>query len=176
MNDEHDDDDVDDVLQPLTSVAYGDFLQHAVDAYAADSVAAGRWRADEASALALAETQRLLPEGVATPGQALFTIHARGADGAAVGYLWFGALPRGGHSVAYVYQVIVLSAFRRQGHARRALQAAERLARAVGHAGIALHLFAHNAGAQSLYRRLGYEVSSLNLVKHFGIGAVGNAS
>ncbi|MEP7282927.1 MAG: GNAT family N-acetyltransferase [Rubrivivax sp.] len=168
------DDDADaDVLQPLTSAAYDDFLRRAVDAYAAECVAAGRWRADEAPALALAETQRLLPDGLATPGHALFTIHARAACETAVGYLWFGTLPRGAHSVAFVYQVIVLPAFRRQGHARRALQAAERLAHRIGHASMVLHVFAHNAGAQALYRSLGYEVSSLNLVKRLDAGVAG---
>ncbi len=34
-----------------------------------------------------------------------------------------------------------------------------------GLSGIALHVFAHNAEAQALYRSLGYNVASMNMLK-----------
>ena len=51
---------------------------------------------------------------------------------------------------------------------RRALAAVEALARTQGATSLGLHVFAFNEGAQALYRRLGYQVASLNLLKPLG--------
>jgi len=48
------------------------------------------------------------------------------------------------------------------GYALRALE--QEVAR-LGLTGIALHVFGHNTQAQSLYRKLGYETTNINLFK-----------
>jgi ribosomal protein S18 acetylase RimI-like enzyme len=145
---------------------FSSFLDLAVASYAADNVAAGRWPAAEAESLARAETERLLAQGPATPDHYLYEIRD-GTNPSTVGYLWFAAVPRGSTRVAFVFQVKVKPEFRRRGHARAALEAAERIARAEGFAGIALHVFARNEPARALYASLGYEVASVNMLKPF---------
>lgn len=151
-------------LQPLSEVEYPDFFELAVSGYARDNAAGGRWLEAEAPALARKETESLLPNGVATPGHYLFSVRTDG-EAAAVGYLWFASMLRGTNKMAYVYQVIVKPEYRRRGYGRAALAAAERKAVADGHAGMALHVFAHNDGARALYESVGYRVSGLNLFK-----------
>ena len=50
--------------------------------------------------------------------------------------------------MAYVYEVLVHPEHRHQGHATRAFLRLEEEVRQRGMAGIALHVFGHNAGAK----------------------------
>jgi len=153
------------VLVPMRAESFAGFFEQAVAGYAADNVASGRWLAHEAVQLARAETERLLPHGVATPDHHLYDIKAC-ADGDTVGHLWFAALPRGGRRIAYLFQIEVYPSFRRRGHARAALNALEPLAGTLGLFEIALNVFGSNAEAQWLYRTAGYGVTSISMHKH----------
>lgn len=151
-------------LRILSSEEFPAFFETAVASYAHDNAASGRWLAADAAALARKEMLALLPAGAETPGHHLYAIQPEG-EAAAVGYLWLATLERGTQKVTYVYQVIVSPEHRRRGYARVALQEAERIAAGQGHASIALHVFANNETARSLYESLGYGVTSLNLSK-----------
>jgi hypothetical protein len=72
-----------------------------------------------------------------------------------VGMLWFAAQERAGKHIAYVYDVYILTAHQRKGHATRAFAALDDLARERGLSGVALHVFGHNVGAQTLYPQAG---------------------
>ncbi len=146
------------------------YVQAAVAGYAEDNVRCGRWPEQGALDRSLAEFQSLLPQGLATPDNHLFEILA-GADGPAVGHLWFAVEDHHGLRSGYVYDVDVDPAHRRQGHARRAFELLEGMAAGFGLARIGLHVFGDNAGAQALYRRLGYTVTGLDMVKALGAGA-----
>src|SRR5262245_57311661 len=105
------------VLSPMPAESLAGFFEQAVAGYAADNVASGRWLEHEALQLARAETERLLPDGVATLDNHLYEIKAS-ADGDVVGHLWFAAMSRGSRRIAYLVQIEIYPAFRRQGHAR----------------------------------------------------------
>lgn len=150
-------------LAPMRSEAYAAFADNAATAYAAENVAAGRWPAADALALAHAETERLLPQGLATPDHHVFEVIDDA--GSAVGFIWFAAMARGSARMAFVCQIYIQPEQRRHGHARAAFRALEPIAAGLGLSGLGLHVFAHNTGAQALYRSLGYEVTSLNLFK-----------
>lgn len=152
------------LLVPMRPEVYAEFMATSTEDYARDSVAAGRWPASGALERSRAEVQALLPQGLATPDHHLFEIRAD-ADGPPVGHLWFALETRHGQRTAYVFQVDVLPAHRRQGHARGAFLALEGLARELGADAIGLHVFGFNTGAQALYRGLGFEVTGLNMAK-----------
>lgn len=154
------------VLRPMTTEAYAAWLQQAVPAYAADKVRTGRWLAEEAEARAAEEYTQLLPQGQATPGHHFFTV--QDDTGGSVGALWFAEAPRAGYAVAYVYDVVIWPAHRRQGHARRAFRALEAEAARRGLSGIALQVFGHNAAGRALYASLGFE--PVNIVLHKPLG------
>lgn len=152
------------VLVPMSAAEFLVFVDESVPAYAADKVATGQWRADEAIALSRREFDELLPQGLATPGHHLFTVR-EAATGAAVGRLWIAEQARGGSKVAYVYDVAIFAEHQRKGHASRAFGALEAEVRVLGLEGIALHVFGHNRGAQALYAKLGYQPTNIHMFK-----------
>jgi ribosomal protein S18 acetylase RimI-like enzyme len=140
------------------------FFELAVHSHAADNVASGRWSSEDAGLQARAEATRLLPQGLATKDNHLFEIRLP-SSGEIVGYLWAAAVNRGVLKVAFICQLYVLPEFRRQGHARRALHAYEAMARQDGFSTVALNVFGSNAVAQTLYRSLGFRVTSIGMHK-----------
>jgi ribosomal protein S18 acetylase RimI-like enzyme len=160
-------------LVPMSEAAYGQWREAALADYAADNVAAGRWPAASALERSRKEFEELLPRGLATPDHFLFEILDAQTS---VGVLWFAVVEQAGERHAYVYDVMVHPAQRRHGHALRAFALLEEEARALGLARIGLHVFGHNPGAQALYRRLGYVVTGLNMVKPLAPDATSQAS
>lgn len=153
-----------DVLVPMTKADFEEFLDDVVPGYAADKVAAGQWAQDTAMEMSRAALLELLPLGLATPDHQLFTIRDR--DGVTkVGNLWIALQMRAGRRIAYVYDVAINPEHRRAGHAKRAFVALEDKVRSLGLAGIALHVFGHNAGAHALYVKLGYAATNIDMFK-----------
>ncbi len=79
-----------------------------------------------------------------------------------VGYLWIGPFAAGS-SDWWVFNIEIDEAHRRRGHARRALEAGHRVARAEGATSIGLNVFGYNDGARELYERLGYGVTAVQM-------------
>jgi ribosomal protein S18 acetylase RimI-like enzyme len=151
-------------LRPMTEAGFARMVQDSASAYADDKVRAGQWPAEDAAAQAAATFRQLLPQGLATPGHHLFDILAPGRA-EAVGHLWVAEELQHGIRSAYVYDLAVAPAHQRQGHATRAFRALEAWALARQLYRIDLHVFGHNPGAQALYARLGYRVSSVLMAK-----------
>lgn len=144
--------------------AYPAFLALSVADYADESVGSGRWLPADAPALARLDFDRLLPLGLETPNHYVYVIRDASA-GTDVGVLWLAIIDRAGNRGAYVYQLWIDPAHRRQGHARAAFEAMEPLVAELGATSIGLHVFGHNTGAQALYRSLGYTVTGVNMRK-----------
>lgn len=154
-------------LRPMTAAEYEAWLAHLIADYAAEKVAAGNWTAEEAPARAAAETNGLLPQGAATPGQHLFSIAAAG-EPEAVGVLWFAALPE--RKQAFIYDLEIHPPYRRRGFEEQAMRAAEGEVKALGLETIGLHVFGSNHAARALYAKLGYEETNVNMAKRLGSG------
>ena len=158
-------------LVPMDAVAYEAFVRSSLPLYAAEKVAAGQWAPDEALTLSRQVHDELLPAGLATPGHHLYRLvmqadHPAGTPGGTqVGTLWIAEQLRGANRVAYMYDLFIEPAHRRQGHALAAFTALEAQVQALGLRGIALHVFGHNAAAQALYLRLGYHATNINMFK-----------
>jgi ribosomal protein S18 acetylase RimI-like enzyme len=148
----------------MTDGEFGAFSAEAIPAYAADKVTSGQWSKDEALELSRKSFDELLPLGLATPNNYLFTIR-NSAEQISVGMLWIAVQDRGGKRIAYVYDVSVKPEHQREGYATRALSALEDKVRALGLSGIALHVFGHNAVAHALYVKLGYQPTNISMFK-----------
>jgi ribosomal protein S18 acetylase RimI-like enzyme len=151
------------VLVPMTEPEYLAFVDAAIPGYAADKVAAGQWTAAESMTLAKKSFDELLPAGRGTADNHFFTI--LDVASVAVGSLWIAVQDRAGERIATIYDVGIKPEYQRRGHATRALRALEEEVRTLGLAGIALHVFGHNVGAQALYAKLGYEPTNINMFK-----------
>ena len=150
-------------LVPLGEAGYAAYLEEAIPGYAADKVASGQWSEAESLELSRKSLEELLPQGLATPDNLLFSIVDETAE--PVGMLWIAVQERAGQRIAYVYDVSIEPAHRRRGHASRAFHALEDEVRAMGLAGIGLHVFGHNASARALYERLGYVATNISMFK-----------
>ena len=151
------------VLRTITELEYDAWLALTIPAYAADKVASGQWSEDDSLELSMKEYAELLPQGLETPDNFLFTI--TDLQGTAVGVLWFAVKTRFNSRVANVFDVSVWPSRQREGHAFRAFIALEDEVRRLGLSGIALHVFGHNKAAQALYAKLGFQPTNIALFK-----------
>ena len=150
-------------LRPFTESEYAAWMAEAIPGFAADKVASGQWSQAESLELARKEHEALLPQGLATAGNHFLAILDQ--DAAVVGTLWFASKSRGDERIAYVYDIGIAPGRQREGHAYHAFRALEEEVRKMGLAGIALHVFGHNAAAQALYAKLGFRPTNISLYK-----------
>lgn len=151
------------VLRPISAGEYSAWLATVVPQYACDKVDSGQWCAETALDQARKEFSELLPEGKDTAQNYLYTILS--LEGTPVGTLWFREMSTSNRRFAYVYDILILAEYRRRGHATRAFQTLESEVTRLGLSGIALHVFGHNLAARSLYEKLGYSPTSINMFK-----------
>ncbi|WP_367126111.1 GNAT family N-acetyltransferase [Streptomyces phytohabitans] len=119
--------------------------------------------ADRAGTLLADELRALLPDGPATTGMLLRVLVHDGAD---VGTLWLSpsASPRPAAD-AWVWGVEVHDAYRRHGHGRTLMRAAERASHDAGASALGLNVHVDNAPARRLYESLGYRAAEHHLEK-----------
>ncbi|AMC33841.1 GNAT family N-acetyltransferase [Janthinobacterium sp. B9-8] len=151
-------------LLPMRAETYESYLESSILSYAEDNILSGRWREEDAIEQSRNEFHTLLPQGTDTPDQYLFEII--GKDNlTTVGFIWFAVTLEKGVRIAFVYDLAIKAAHRRQGYAKRAFKAIEALVNDLGLTRIGLHVFGQNLAAQALYKHLGYEVTGINMLK-----------
>lgn len=151
-------------LIPMTENEFKDYLRSSVEAYAQDHVRAGNWDPAEALQKSEKEFQQLLPQGVASKNQHLFSI-VDDATGAKVGILWFAVQYKASRPYAFVYDFLIYEEFRRKGYGKQSFAELEGKVKELGLNSISLHVFGHNQPAIDLYRKAGYEVTDMHMTK-----------
>lgn len=150
-------------LRPMTESEFTSFLQRSIPEYAGEKVRAGNWAVEESLQKSRETYAKLLPLGLSTPDNCLFTIEH---DGKAVGNLWLAIQHRADGPIGFIYDVYVAESFRRRGIAAEAMRLLEGEASRLGLHALALHVFGYNAAARALYQKLGYEITNLNMSKN----------
>ena len=151
-------------LVPMSEDDFRVYQENEIREYAEEKIRSGAWSQEKAYELSVQTHRRLLPEGVATPGQYIFSI--RDEDlGQNVGAIWFARFEEGGKRLAFIYDLIIFEQFRRHGFGRLAMLALEEKVKEVGLDTIALHVFGHNQAALELYEKVGYEITDINMAK-----------
>jgi ribosomal protein S18 acetylase RimI-like enzyme len=146
----------------MTEREFQAFLERNIPTYAADKVRAGNWTPEEAERKSREEHDRLLPGGLDSPHQHLYTIDL---DGEPAGDLWLSSDPRLAAGAGFICDLYVAEGYRRQGVASEAMRLLEGEAARLGLDGLSLHVFGDNLAARALYEKLGYEVTNLNMAK-----------
>lgn len=149
----------------MTESEFDNFLERQTRAFAEEKVRSGAWPPAEALAMSERIFGKLLPRGLSSDGQYLFTVRD---DADAVGYLWFEARRSGPLPEAYLYELLIFEGARRRGYGAQAMKQLEERVATLGLGRIALHVFGHNQAAQAPYRKLGYVVTDLNMAKGLG--------
>jgi ribosomal protein S18 acetylase RimI-like enzyme len=148
----------------MTEGQFHAYLGFAVANYAQESIRAGNVAPDRALYAAEGQFQSLLPDGLDTPGQYLFSIQDT-TRGKSVGYLWFGIRDDGTRPFVASYDILIFEAYRRQGYGAQALHALEKQAVEKGFDEIRLHVFGHNHAARALYEKLGYVATNVTMAR-----------
>ncbi len=149
-------------LIPMTQTEFDAFLERIIPEYAADNVKAGYWDESEALEKSRKETNGLLPQGLQTENHYLYTVYD---EDQAVGIVWMRANVNRPTKSGFIFELRVDERFRGKGYGKQAMLLIEEKAREMGLQSIGLHVFAYNDVARSLYEKLGYEASSLNMKK-----------
>lgn len=131
--------------------------------YASDKVRANNLTEREANEIAEKDFLRLLPDGINTKDNFLFTI--KSDVDAVLGYLWFSVRGAQDNRKAFICDIIIEEAHRGKGFGRQAMQLAEQEAKNLGLKEIGLHVFGFNAPAIALYESLGYKTTDLVMAK-----------
>jgi RimJ/RimL family protein N-acetyltransferase len=154
-------------LKPMTESEFETYSQNAATEYAREKVASGNWHPDEAQKRAEQEFHRLLPNGIKTENQFLYSLVDDIKD-YTVGMVWFMLDPKRPIPVAFIFDFNIYESFRRHGYGLQGLKAAELQAHELGAIRMELHVFAHNKAAIALYEKAGYHVTNLNMAKEIG--------
>ena len=149
-------------LRAMTEEEFQAFLAQSVPEYASEKVRAGNWTPEEALGRSRKDHATLLPEGLASTHQRLYTIELEGRP---VGRLWLSVDPQTAGGAGFIYDLFVAEPFRRQGIAVEAMRLLEKEALSFGVGSLALHVFGYNVAARGLYQKLGYEITNINMSK-----------
>ena len=131
----------------MSQADFAKYMETAVAEYAEDRFKCGDCTREEALERSRDGYAKLLPEGLVTPGQHLYRIHAEG-EGGAVGMAWIAMPGLDGPQSAYLYDFAIDPAHRRKGLGTAALQAVEAMAQSLGARQIALNVMGWNLGAR----------------------------
>lgn len=151
-------------LIPMNDDEFQSYLAQAVADYAQDHVKAGDWDVADALEKSRREFQQLLPNGVASPKQHLYTAIDM-ATNAKVGMIWFAEREQGNTRFAFIYDFIIHEELRGKGFGKQTLLALEDEVKKAGLGTISLHVFGHNKTAFMLYQNTGFEVTHAMMSK-----------
>jgi ribosomal protein S18 acetylase RimI-like enzyme len=146
-------------LELMDSAELQHYLNTAIENYANGHVLAGNWNEAESIDKATDEFTSLLPEGVKTKNNYLYTIRE---DDQEVGMLW---LAKKTNDNGFIYDINILDNYQGRGFGKEAMKQIELIGKSLGLKKIGLHVFGHNKVARGLYEKLGYQTTNLIMEK-----------
>ena len=153
-------------LRKMAEAEFDVWKAYSIGEYAKDKMQALGISEAEAVKLSGESFAFLAKDGVTTP-ENYFLMIVR--DGGVLGWLWFAMKSEWGVTSAFVYDLEVKPAYRRQGVAAAAMRLLEDEAQSLGASKIALHVFGTNTGARDLYAKVGYQITDYSMAKELYI-------
>ena len=151
-------------LIPMEPNDYANFMQKAIDVYAQDNIKSGTWKPEETVEKSREEFNRLLPDGLKTQDQFLFSIIDE-KNSNRIGDLWVQVKMSSPHRRAFICDFIIDPQYRGQGYGKSSLQALDEKLAQMNVESVSLHVFAHNTTAVSLYEKMGFSATNLYMSK-----------
>jgi ribosomal protein S18 acetylase RimI-like enzyme len=156
-------------LEPMSETQFQSYLDTAVQEYAQAHLKAGDCGPEDALMLAHKDYQELLPNGLQSKNQFLFSIHDDALDkNEIIGMIWFGV--KEGHAVrsAFIYDVAIREDLRGKGYGRKVMERVEELVQEMGIGKVSLNVFGYNHAARALYEKMGYQITGIGMTKTLG--------
>jgi ribosomal protein S18 acetylase RimI-like enzyme len=151
------------VMVKLVKMQQEDFepyLERGIRDYANDHVRNGNWTVEESLERSKKEFEHLLPDGVNSREQFLYSIVDE-KDANKIGWLWVQVKDQ----KAFIYNFVIDEAFRGQGYGKQALVALDEKLKSMDVQSVGLHVFGDNVTAQELYKKMGYQITGIHMKK-----------
>ncbi len=148
-------------LLPMEQTDFEEYLEQDIQKYAQENVRVGNWKPSEALEKSRQEHEQLLPNGLASKNQHLFTIVDEGT-GAKLGILWVNIED----SHAFIYDFIIDESLRGKGYSKQALMALDEKLKSMNVESVGLHVFGDNVIAQELYTKMGFQITGIHMKKN----------
>ena len=150
-------------LVPMEQENFKIFLERGIREYAEDHVRNGNWSAEEALERSRKEFEQLLPDGVNSRDQFLYSIVDE-TDSIKIGLLWVQVKDQR----AFIYDFFIDEAFRVKGYGKLALIALDKELMSRNVESVALHVFGDNVTAQELYKKMVFQINGIQMKKVLG--------
>lgn len=147
-------------LEPMQQEDFDNVLESEIRNYAADHVRNGNWPDEGSLERSRKEFESLLPQGIHTPYQYLWSL----MDGdRKIGFIWVQV--RDGK--AFIYDFLIDEEYRGKGYGKQALAAMDERLKSMNVASVGLHVFGDNTAAQELYKKMGFGIAGLHMIKKY---------
>ena len=146
-------------LEPIQQKDFEEFLEREIRGYAEDHVRNGNWPAEDALERSKREFEHYLPEGIHSKDQYLYSIIDNSSN--KIGILWVQVKDR----KAFIFDFVIDEAFRGQGYGKKSLTALEEKLKSMKVESVGLHVFGDNLIAQELYKKMGFQITDIQMKK-----------
>lgn len=147
-------------LRPMNAYEFEHYVKDAVKEYASELAKSGSCQEKDSLSISQKTFTSLLPDGIESKDQFLY--HIINETDAVIGMIWFGLRP---NNEGFICDFSIHENFRGQGFGKKAMELVELEAKKLKIKSLKLHVFGHNIAAISLYKKLGYEIYSMNMSK-----------
>lgn len=147
-------------LERMTQLDYDNFYENSIYEYANEHIKSGNWKKEGAIARARKAFENLLPNGLATDGEYLFSIFNSNEN---IGYCWLHF--SGDNNKSFIYDIHIDEKFRGEGLGEAAMLGIENYCKERKVQSIGLRVFGHNQRAVSLYNKMGFQVTNYRMEK-----------
>ena len=151
-------------LKPMTASEFDEFKFVSQNTYATDLAKVEGISIAQAQKYAAEQFDKLLPEGLRTNQQYLYTVALKDTD-QSIGYLWLGLQNRFNRNIASINDVAISAVYRGKGLGKLLMGLVEQESRKMGAARIRLHVFNQNDVAKRLYLSMGFEPTNIDMKK-----------
>lgn len=146
-------------LRKMTAAEFESFLVRSIAEYAKGKEQAESMRPEAAMELSKRSFAELLPEGLNSKDQYLYSYTI---DQKVVGNVWLAKRGDG----CFIYELYLDASLRGKGLGKQLMSLIDDEALRLGFKTIRLHVFGFNKVAIKLYENAGYEATNINMVKH----------
>lgn len=151
-------------FKSMSEEKFEQYCKRQIEEYASEHVKAGNWSEDEAVDKAKKQFDQLLPDGLATKGNFLFSVCYEDEP---IGILWLNVRPTPQGKHAFIYDIRLDDVQQSKGLGKATMKKLDKYAEQHDIKKIALHVFAHNHRAVGLYKKMGYEMTDHQMAKTF---------
>lgn len=156
-------------LIPMAEEDYGPYLERTIREYAEEKVKSGDWQEAESMEKSRKEFEYFLPDGLQSKDEFIYSIVDESTR-QKMGILWVEVKMDETPRRAFGYDFMVYEEFRGKGFGKQALMALDEILKSKDVESMGLHVFGHNVNAFELYKKMGFEITNINMRKYYKKG------